>query len=150
QGVALAAGSNGTRQKVMRTTDGVNWSNVSGQLAANSTVSFLAIAPSAGGTWYAGVVDNGTSSSAPVNAPPIRATTTSGSSWTTTATGLPTLAMGLRPNAGAVDWSTPGRAFAAFGGSGGGAVYMTTDSGGSWNPINGSGVNAIAGAVTGV
>lgn len=135
-GAALAAGASSTAGMIIKTTDAQNWSVASPNLPAGDSVAFLAIAPSSSfQTYYVGL--GGT-------APTVWRTPNGGTNWQTATTGLPTSS----PVAGTVDWSNPSRAFASFAGNG---VYITTDTGASWNPINGSGITALpSSVVTGI
>jgi photosystem II stability/assembly factor-like uncharacterized protein len=117
-------------QRLVKTTDGVNW-NFASPLAPNSaSISFIAIAPSSSfQTYYVGVVGG-------ANPPTIWRTTNGGTTWNTTTNGLPN----SWPTAAAIDWTNPLRAVATFGGGG---VYLSTDGGANWNSIAGSGPTAL-------
>lgn len=134
-GAALAAGAapvdamgNRTGPPILlRTTDGVNWSqaNSSAPLTITQDIRAIGIAPSSAfQTWYIGV-------SAATSG--IWMTSNGGVNWNTAPTGLP----GGAPNRIAVDNSNPLRAFAAFSSG----VWMTTN-GVDWHPINGAGASA--------
>jgi uncharacterized cupin superfamily protein len=133
---ALAAGG----QQVLHTGDGVNWTvaNPSNPLPSGASLNFARISPSSSSTYYIGFGGGN-----------IWSTSTSGSSWNTSPSGLPS---GMSTNAVAIDRTNPQRAFAGFGGASGGAVYMTVNGGGNWSLLAGSGATAFPSSapVTGV
>jgi len=143
-GRALAAGGNACDPKrVLKTTDGVNWTSASPTLAPGGVISFLSIAPSSSfQTYYAGIAYapptltdcpafSGTSFPAT-----IWRTTNGGGLWNTTPTGLPD----LWPTNATVDPSNADRAFVTFAASG--AVYLTTN-GTAWSSVSGTGASAL-------
>jgi hypothetical protein len=128
------------KQKVYQTTDGVNWTSVSPALANNATITFIAIGPSSSfKTYYVGFAGSATG---------IQMTSNAGGAWTNSNTVFPA---NLQPNGAAVDYTDSTRAFAAFGGSAGGKVYITTNGGADWTELAGSGANALPNTpITGV
>jgi hypothetical protein len=140
-GRALAAGQQTMApERLLKTVDGLAWTAASPALPAGDHISFLTIAPSSSfQTYYVGV--GGAT-------PTVWRTTNGGTTWATTASGLPS---GLWPNAGAVDWTNPARAFVGFGGAAGGGVFVTSDGGANWTGLPGTGAGALPNtAVTGI
>jgi hypothetical protein len=136
-GAALANGGAADPSKpvvprLLKTTDGKAWTFASPALPSGDTISCIAIAPSSAfQTYYLGTTGA---------TPTIWRTTTGGTNWATTATGLPS---NVQPNAIAIDYTNPNRAVAGFGGYSGGKVSLTTDGGATWHGIDGTGANAL-------
>lgn len=120
-------------QRVLKTTDGVNWTSASTEASGQGAFTFFAIAPSSSfQTYYAGVVDGASAT--------VWRTTNGGGMWLKTTAGLPA---NMAPNNAAVDYSNANKAFLALGGSAGGAVAVTTDGGANWSTLPGSGAGAL-------
>lgn len=136
-----AAGNPLSGRGLARTTDGLNWVEILG--LDDGGFSSLVISPTAGSTgkksYYAGVKA----------IPSIFSSSDEGATWNRAPSGLPD---NLLANAIAVDWTNPARAIAAFGGSAGGAVGLTTDNGTSWVTLTATAPNVLptGAAVTGV
>lgn len=121
---------------LLKTTDGLTWSSITSDLPTYTIFTFEAIAPSSSfQTYYVGVVGGSST-------PNIWRTTNGGTSWQTTATGIPN----QYPTRVAVDYTNASRAFATFSSGAGGQVTMTTDGGATWNAIMGSGASALPAA----
>ena len=122
------------------------WTDISGSLGTSEELTCMAIAPSSNFTVaYAGIRGSSTSKlgarTGDIWSTSGSGTTLSGGSWSTfTPTGT---AASLSPNAIAVDYSRPERAFAVFGGATGGAVLMTENSGASWTQLSNVGFNPL-------
>ena len=138
-GGALSGGytTSGTTKtwRLVKTTDGLNWSNASPTLTPPAQISAIGIAPSTSfQTYYVGVSGGA-----------VWRTTNGGGLWTQTSSGIPP---GAWVSAVAVDNANPARAVAATSNG----IYLTTDTGANWNTIAGTGAvalptNAITGAV---
>jgi photosystem II stability/assembly factor-like uncharacterized protein len=125
-----AASGSQQPQRLLKTTDNINWDFASDALPAGATITCIGVAPSSSfKTYYLGI-----------DAPAIWRTVDGGVNWTKTSTGLPA---NLLPNALAVDSSNAQRAVAGLGGSSGGAVAITTDTGATWHGFAGSGSGAF-------
>jgi len=150
---ALSAGDAGqNRQVILKTTNTVNWSRAKPQeLPVGREIAALAVAPSSNfQTYYVAVAADKkpvifptTHCDSPAVAPTIWRTANGGTTWDTTANGLPG---DLWPNRLAIDYSHDDRAFVAFGGCSGGSVLMTMNRGANWTALPGSGANAIPNA----
>ncbi|MGE5281829.1 MAG: WD40/YVTN/BNR-like repeat-containing protein [Chloroflexota bacterium] len=128
-GCALAAASDSSGGRIIKTTDAKNWSSASPTLPPNAEVRAFGIAPSSSfQTYYVGIAGA---------TPLIWRTIDGGASWDTAANGLPS----AMPTGVAVDWADSTRAFASFGGGSG--VYITTNGGADWSGIPGSGATAL-------
>jgi hypothetical protein len=134
-GAALAAGTDGTNARLLKTTDGLNWNNASPTVAAGNSITTIGIAPSSAfQTYYVGI-SNGE----------IWRTINGGTNWTQTTAGLPAP---VWTNSVYVDATNPVRAVAATSNG----IYLTIDTGAHWDSIAGTGstalpTNAITGAV---
>jgi len=134
-GAALAAGTDGTNARLLKTTDGLNWNNASPNLTAGNSITSIGIAPSSAfQTYYLGI-SNGE----------IWRTTNGGTSWTQATAGLPAF---VSTNSVYVDATNPARAIAATSNG----IFLTIDTGANWASIAGTGTtalptNAITGAV---
>lgn len=137
-GAALAAGFTSAGPtltwRLLKTTDGLNWSNASPTAPANVDISTIGIAPSSAfQTYYIGV-----------GVGQIWRTTNGGGIWTQASVGLDA---GAVTNAVAVDNTTPSRAVAATSNG----IFLTIDTGANWNSIAGTGAGALpTSAITGV
>jgi hypothetical protein len=130
---ALAAGTDGTLQRLLKTTDGRNWNNASPTLGAGTSITAIGIAPSSAfQTFYLGVSSG-----------EIWRTTNGGTMWTQASVGLPA---GVRTNALYVDPTNAARAVAATNNG----IFLTADTGAHWDAISGSGTTALpTSAITG-
>jgi len=132
-GAALAAGTDGTNTRLIKTTDGLNWNNASINLAAGNRITAIGIAPSSAfQTYYVGN-SNGE----------IWRTTDGGTNWTQASAGLPAF---VQTNSVYVDATNPARAIAATNNG----IYLTVDTGAHWDSIAGTGITALpTSAITG-
>ena len=124
---ALAVGTDGTSDRLLKTTDGVNWNNASPNLAPAVSLATIAIAPSSGfQTYYLAASDN-----------QIWRTTNGGTSWAQASTGLSTSSFWTFSIT--VDATNPARALAATGSG----VYLTSNTGAHWDLISGTGTTGL-------
>ncbi|MEP7027504.1 MAG: hypothetical protein ABI960_02810 [Candidatus Eisenbacteria bacterium] len=148
RGRALAAACPGSSaQKLLRTTNGLDWDWLGGfsTPTAMDTVSAIAIAPSSDfTTYYVGFRGRAGASHAGL--------------WTTKGGGTTRLLSDLglpelSPNAIAVDSNNPDRAYVALGGDAGGAglVLVTSNQGDTWERLDGPGAaDVFAAPATGI
>ena len=110
--------------RLVRTTDGVNWSYASPALAANVGIAAIGIAPSSAfATYYMGIGGGA-----------IWRTTDAGVNWTMASTGLAGAV-----NAISVDATDATRALASTTAG----VFLTVDTGANWTAINGTGAGML-------
>lgn len=119
--------------RLLKTTDGLNWSNSGPTLTPAESITAIGIAPSSSfQTYYVGVSSG-----------VIRRTTNGGGMWATASTGIPAFTW---INAITVDTTNPARAIASTNNG----IYLTVDTGATWNSIAGTGGGALpTGAITG-
>ncbi len=127
---ALAVGTNGTNERLLKTTDGVNWSNASPNLPQAVSIATIGIAPSSAfQTYYVATADL-----------QIWRTTDGGTTWTQTSTGL--AGPWFWTYSIAVDATNPARAVAATTRG----LFFTTDTGAHWDSISGTGTTGLPSA----
>jgi hypothetical protein len=130
-GAALAAGTDGTLSRLLKTTDGLNWTNASPTLGAGSIVSAIGIAPSSGFEAFYLASSDGE----------IWRTVDGGTNWAQTSVGLSPTSAWIY--AIYVDPANPARAVTATSNG----IFLTVDTGAHWDSIGGGGTTALPTAV---
>jgi hypothetical protein len=124
---AIAAGTDGTSFRLLKTTDGLNWNTASATLTPPDSIATTAIAPSSGfQTYYVAGTSNN-----------IWRTTDGGTTWTQSSTGLSSSYFWTYSIH--VDATTPARALASTSRG----LYLTTNTGAHWDSIVGTGTTRL-------